>query len=644
MRSVEEGSLREPAFRGRDAEIAVLAGLIARLRRGFGGVVLADGPPGAGKSRFAREALRLAEEAGVRVLHGTGELGHRTVPFGALPQALVSDGRPVVDVDTLRGLSEAADRRFWLFQAVQDQMGQAALDRPLLLVMDDLQWCDAGTLLALRTLPERLSAHPVLWLCTVRTGSADPDVRATVTRLTEAGARPLRLGPLSEEAVALIAGDLLGAVPDAGLLALLDEAEGNPLQVTETIRGLVGEGAVTRSDAVAHMSGAHSPIHSYGSARRLLGHLSPLAREVLRLASVLGRDLAPDRIAELGGRTIAEVVTALQETVDADLVRPTDPLTFRNDLVRAAVRETVPVPLRRALRRQAADFDLAQGVPLGRVAMALAEAAEPGDDEAAALLRRALAEAAESAPEAAVRIARQAVEFAVAGSTERAEAVADALPLLARTGRGTEGLALAESVLDGTPPPPVEARVRLGAAMTALYGSPGDALRHARAGVALPGAPEDVHAHLAALHCLAAALTGDIPGAERLLAPGASLSSTGVAQTLLGTAESLVRAFRLDFGAAGDLAAAAVGVAAPAALVVAPVWLAALHGLTGRVEEGLRATEEGAAAARRPGGAHGLGLWLTVRARLLLTAGRLGEARAEAEAALAAGESGAGEA
>ncbi|GAA2118104.1 ATP-binding protein [Actinomadura napierensis] len=378
----------ELELRGRDTEVADLAGRISRLAEARGGVVLIEGEPGAGKSRLAREVCAIAEAFPVRVLSGAGEHDRQSVPFGALLQALVSDGRPLVEAGVLRTLSESAEQRFWLFRALQDQLSRAAQARPLLIVIDDLQWCDAGTLLALRALTAGLSSQPVLWLVTVRTGSSGADVRATVADLVDTGARTIRLAGLQDDAVEEIARDLLGAEPGEDVLDLLRQADGRPLLVIETVRGLMGEGAVTWTETVAHLTGRYVPLHSHGSAQSLLDHLSPVARGVLRLASVLGRDLEPAVLADLGGHTVTEVVAALQEAVDAGIVRPTDPFTFRHDIVRRAIRETLPAPLRRALRKGAADLSSAQGSPIDQVALATAEAAEPGDNEAASGRRR----------------------------------------------------------------------------------------------------------------------------------------------------------------------------------------------------------------------------------------------------------------
>ncbi|WBB61220.1 AAA family ATPase [Streptomyces sp. WMMC500] len=640
---------REPRLRGREAELADVAERIRQVRDGHGGVVLVEGAPGDGKSRLVREARAIARAESVRVLGATGEHHRRGVPFGVLRRALGAGEQPVAGTTDLPAPAVPAAQHLRPLRALQDELRLSARDQPLLVAIDDLQWCDGGTLLALRALPARLSGHAILWLVTVRAGASDAGVRATVSGLAGAGAHTIRLGPLPDDAVARIAGDLLGAEPGAGILHLLGQTGGRPLLVTETVLGLMAEGAVTRADGVAHLAAGHAPIPLHGSAHRLLGHLSPVAREVLRLASVLGRDLDAARLADLSGRHTAELVGALQEAVDAGLVAPTDPLTFRHDMVREAIRETVPEPHRRATRKRAAELSLAQGTPTAQVAVALAEAAEPGDHELVALLRRTLPDLAQGSPDTAVAVARKTVALAAAGgSAHHAEAVADALPLLVRVGRGGEGRVLTESALAEPLPAAVEARVRLAAALAALQGSFTEVLRHSTAGTRLDGVPEGLRAPLLALRCLATLLTGDATAAERLVTSTTDTvprAGSNSALALLRAAESVARVHRLDFTAAEHLAAEAVThVPEPSALYVPAVWRASLYGMTGRVREGLRATADGVAAARRPGHAQGLNLWLTVRARLLLAAGRLAEARAEAEAALATAEaSGAGD-
>ncbi|WP_149264587.1 LuxR family transcriptional regulator [Actinomadura sp. K4S16] len=348
-------------LRGREAEAAELAGWISRSRDGRGGVLLVEGHPGAGKSRLAEEARTFAEHLAIRVLRGTGERERQSVPFSALLGTLASGGPPLPGAADLRTLSESPEHRFWLVRTVQDRLRQAALDGPLLVVIDDLQWCDAGTLLALRILPARLRSLPIRWLLAVRTGSPGADVRATLARLADAGARTMRLDRLPEDAVAEIARDLLCAEPGRDVLDLLRQAEGLPELVTGTVRGLLREGAVTRTGAVAHLTGRRSPVPSYGSAERLLGHLSPPAQDVIRLASSLGRDLEARQLADLAGRTLAEVVAALQEAVDAGLVRPTDPLTFRHDLLLGALGGTAPKTVPAAASERAVEAGRVQG-------------------------------------------------------------------------------------------------------------------------------------------------------------------------------------------------------------------------------------------------------------------------------------------
>ncbi|MFA1547901.1 hypothetical protein [Actinomadura chokoriensis] len=88
-----------------------------------------------------------------------------------------------------------------------------------------------------------------------------------------------------------------------------------------TVSGLVGTGAHTLRLGRPPEDERHSPSRSFLSAPSLLDPLSPLAREVLRLAPVLVRDQEAGRLADLRGHTVAKVVSAVQQAVDADFFR-----------------------------------------------------------------------------------------------------------------------------------------------------------------------------------------------------------------------------------------------------------------------------------------------------------------------------------
>ena len=73
-------------------------------------------------------------------------------------------------------------------------------------------------------------------------------------------------------------------------------------------------------------------------------------------------------------------------------------MTFRHDLVRAAVDATLPRTVRQSLRRRAVDVMLQHGAPPSDVAELVMDVARPGDREAIAILRRAAAETGRVSP------------------------------------------------------------------------------------------------------------------------------------------------------------------------------------------------------------------------------------------------------
>jgi hypothetical protein len=252
-------------------------------------------------------------------------------------------------------LDPRPDQRYWLLQELEALLEEAALREPLLLVIDDLQWADGATLLALRTLVPQLAPVPILWIFAVRSLAAGADLRSTLTRLVDAGAVRISLGPLPAKAVSEVAADRLDAEADPRLLRLADHSGGNPYLLVELLDGLREEGLVRVEHGRAELVHELLPARVREGVRDRLDGLSAEAREAVRLAAVLGRRFSVDRLAVVGGSTPPELLGPVAELMRADLVAELDGrLVFRHDLVREAVLETIPASMRVALQRHAA--------------------------------------------------------------------------------------------------------------------------------------------------------------------------------------------------------------------------------------------------------------------------------------------------
>ncbi|MDP4509296.1 helix-turn-helix transcriptional regulator [Nonomuraea turcica] len=631
-------------LRGRQPEVATLRTHLAALSSGRGATVLIQGSPGIGKTRMLTEARHMAEETGLRVMYGGGDPDGQMIPFGALLGALHSSPDPILPADEVQA-AQATAKRYWLLQELHEHLERAALTAPLVIAIDDLQWCDEGTLLALRTLPQRLSMHPIAWILAARTGPLTPDVRTTISALSLPGGHLLTLAPLSDKAVEAMTGDLLTATPEPGILHLAQRAEGRPLLLTELINGMLDEGVVTISDGVARLTQRRLPLRFHVSVQHRLEQVSPLAKKAAQIASVLGRTVSLEQLAELTGESAVTLLEPLEELLSADLLAESDgTLLFSHDLIREAIQAALPATLRKALRRQAVDLRLAHGIPVTQIAADLAETAEPGDDTATALLRQAARDLAVTAPSAAVEMSRRAIELAALDPLRQAGFIAEALPLFSQTGRAGEALALAETALRRPLPVDVEAGIRLGLTLAANQYSLTEAIRQSRAGVALPGLPLRIRAQLMAMLAFNLALVGaeEIVEAERLLPAAlaaADQADDQASRATLLSVGSIIANHRLDVRRALDLAdqagAALRDVPHTDVLWMPGVWKAGLLSMLGRVEEALAEADDGVRKAQHHGQANLLRLWGIARCRVYLDAGRLADARAEAEAVLA---------
>ena len=415
-------------FVGREVELGVLGTAWEQASQGARHVVVITGEAGIGKSRLAGEAALRVAAAGGQVLFGRCDQ-EAIVPYQPLVEAL--DGlvatTPAAELPSL-GPEAAAELaailpgiggpprpsppdRGRLFAAVTDLVGSLAAARPLLLVLDDLQWADDDTLLLVRHLLRRAGSAPVLVVAISRDHDLDPgsalaDVVHALDR--DGWVRRLPLHGLGETDVRRLLGHLLGAGDHRGVSQrIAEETAGNPFLVTEL--GL-------SADAGGPGGEIPQSVHDLVTAR--LGRLDPPVVDLLQAAAVGGARFDLDVASATAGLDGDAALDAVDAALRSGLIaeETADRYRFTHDIVRRTLAARLSGARERALHRRTADAverlrsrDLDAHVAV--LAHHAAAGADPGGDRRAVLwARRASAQAARrSAPAEAVRLCRQAL-------------------------------------------------------------------------------------------------------------------------------------------------------------------------------------------------------------------------------------------
>ncbi|WP_127509754.1 helix-turn-helix transcriptional regulator [Actinoplanes solisilvae] len=357
-------TVRAPSvLRGRDTHLdAVEAGLIA-ARSAQGQVLLIEGGSGTGKTRLLREANDRARRAGAHTQTGQAFDGQQVLPFAPLLTAVLNGEPPIAGPDELGTLGTHTDLPHRVVRDLRTALESAAARTPVVVLLDDLQWADNGTIMAVRALTADLRHTGVLWMLATR-GDTTPAVRELWNHLAGEGACRLGLPPLTLEMTAQLVADAAGAPAHPGLLALADQARGNPFLILELVRGLSEEDRLRIQDGLATAIGSRLPDRLTGNINQRLGRLSAPARRMVRMAAVLPQRFTAAQLAAVLRCRPSELVEPLEESVEADLVRGDgERLQFQHELLRQAVRESLPASLRCALEREVSDVLVDSGSP-----------------------------------------------------------------------------------------------------------------------------------------------------------------------------------------------------------------------------------------------------------------------------------------
>jgi DNA-binding CsgD family transcriptional regulator len=489
-------------LRGRGAELTEVSALLATITDGAGRIVVMSGAAGVGKTRLLAEAGRMADERGFLVTAGAADELDRVTPWGPLLQAL---GPAILEDAELSSLRALLDQRLAAIELLGDAIERASADRPLLIMVDDLQWADQATLLALATLPVRLFSYPVGWLLAMRPVPATSWLDGLLARLADAGATMLRLAPLDPAAAGQLAldltGDLTGDGPDLELVA---RAEGNPLYLTELLRGTAAPGVTLSSAVVAHLRA-----------------LPPEASNLLKIASVLGRDFAVSELAALTGRPASALLAPLEQALRAELITERGTrLAFRHDVIREAAYDQLPAAARRALHADAAAALRVTGAPLSRIASQYSAGAQPGDEAAIGTLAAAAGELFATSPSEAADLALRVLALLGHGDPRRGEMTIAALRMLGWAGRLDDATTVGEAFLgSGAASGPATRAAVLAATRRAwrIYTMRPYPEPLPPGLIDDPGVPLTLRANLLALEQSATMWAGDLSGAHRAL-------------------------------------------------------------------------------------------------------------------------------
>jgi DNA-binding SARP family transcriptional activator len=270
--------LGEAPLQERESEWHVLADAWKAARDGAGAVVLIEGEHGVGTSRLLRDLGRWVAGTGGTVIQTTGLAADRSVPFGVLARlvhsAIDADGAGGTDghwLAELARLEPAVHARFpgappapassavdgWrIFEALAQLLIVLVADGPVLVLLDDLPWCDEETAGLLQALIERTRNMPVLWCAAASVGVAGRDSAGVRLSRTLSGTlrarmvRPRRLGPGGVRGIIDALGNLHDgprATSRASALVerVLAESEGLPLFAVALLRELYAAGTFT---------------------------------------------------------------------------------------------------------------------------------------------------------------------------------------------------------------------------------------------------------------------------------------------------------------------------------------------------------------------------------------------------------------
>ncbi|GAA3018068.1 helix-turn-helix transcriptional regulator [Streptomyces fulvorobeus] len=416
------------ALVGRSHELRVLTRQAEAARSGRAGLVILSGPAGIGKTSLLQTFLNSDTCRDMTVLNGScGEVVAGT-GYGGVRELFGSLGLSGADARSsplLRGPARRALPALTSGQIDQENPSASAaypalhglywlaanlmVDRPLVLVLDDVHWCDERSLAWVDFLLRRAEDLPLLVVLAHRS-EAEPVAPSVLADIAaQRSPTMVRLAPLTRAAVGQLARQVF-RTPVASAFA--DRAAtvsgGNPLRLSRLLGELRARGVRPDEEGVRRVAEVGASVIA-SSVIALLDSLPLWVREVARAIAVLGEE-TPELVGMLAEVPPARVAQGIAVLRRAEVLAA-DRADLAHDVIRASALEPVGAEALAELRTRAALLLSDAGRPAEEVAgrlMLLPALTQPWMP---AVLREAAAQAeGRGAPEAAVRYLHRVLE------------------------------------------------------------------------------------------------------------------------------------------------------------------------------------------------------------------------------------------
>ena len=380
----ERANDASPILVGRLSEWQKLQAAWRRAASGQAHLVLIRGEAGIGKSRLAEELFIWAKQQGLTAAYTRSYGAEGRLSLSPVTEWLRSpvlrthwaalDGVWLTEVARLlpelladrkdltapQSITEGGGRQRF-FEALARAI--LAAPSPLLLWIDDLQWCDQETLEWLHFLLRFAQPGRLLVLGTARSEElpADHPLSALDRQLQrEERITLIDLPPLDAAETAKLAAQVMGReLDDTAAIRLYRETEGNPLFVVETVRSGIGnapagEAQPTGSWLAGRLQPLPPRVHEVIAGR--LAQLSPPARKIAEVGAAVGSAFTLEVLLQVESENEEGAISALDELWQKRVIREQNPgeFDFTHDKLREVALAEISPPQRRLYHRKIA--------------------------------------------------------------------------------------------------------------------------------------------------------------------------------------------------------------------------------------------------------------------------------------------------